>query len=125
MSTAYEYGITNIEYTEFQRLGICDEAQAGGSRLSKFPANTNVLYVGLKASDSARDCQARSQARCTAFELLPLAYFNCKLQELTRVHMGLSCEGSHVQTDCFFSCRLQRAPSRQASRPAAARHCLA
>jgi hypothetical protein len=46
---AFEYGITNIEYTEFQRLGICDEAQAGGSQLSKFPANTNVLYVGLQA----------------------------------------------------------------------------
>ena len=52
-ASAYEYGITNIEYTEFQRLGICDEAQAGGSRLSKFPANTNVLYVGLKASNAA------------------------------------------------------------------------
>ena len=45
----YEYGVTNIEYTEFKRLGIQDEAQAGGSRLSVFPANTNVLYVNLKA----------------------------------------------------------------------------
>ena len=41
--------MTNIEYTEFKRLGIQDEAQAGGSRLSVFPANTNVLYVNLKA----------------------------------------------------------------------------
>ena len=44
----FEYAVTNIEYTEFQRLGIQDEAQAGGSRLSVFPANTNVLYVNLK-----------------------------------------------------------------------------
>ena len=44
----YEYAVTNIEYTEFKRLGIQDEAQAGGSQLSVFPANTNVLYVNLK-----------------------------------------------------------------------------
>lgn len=44
----YAYGITNIEYTEFKRLGIRDEAQAEGSHLSVFPANTNVLYLGLK-----------------------------------------------------------------------------
>jgi hypothetical protein len=44
----YAYGITNIEYTEFKRLGIRDEAQCEGSHLSVFPANTNVLYLGLK-----------------------------------------------------------------------------
>ena len=44
----YEYGVTNIEYTEFKRLGIQDEAQSEGSQLSVFPANTNVLYLGLK-----------------------------------------------------------------------------
>lgn len=47
----YAYGITNIEYTEFKRLGIQDEAQCEGSQLSVFPANTNVLYLGLKVCD--------------------------------------------------------------------------
>ena len=41
--------MTNIEYTEFKRLGIADEAQCEGSALSVFPANTNVLYLDLKA----------------------------------------------------------------------------
>lgn len=49
----YAYGITNIEYTEFRRLGIRDEAQSEGSRLSVFPANTNVLYLGLKVPSSS------------------------------------------------------------------------
>lgn len=41
----YEYGVTNVEYTEFTRLGIEDKAAEGGSE-SAFPANTNILYVG-------------------------------------------------------------------------------
>lgn len=40
--------MTNVEYTEFERLGFADEQAAEGSNLSKFPANTNVLYVGLQ-----------------------------------------------------------------------------
>lgn len=43
---AYECGVTNVEYTEFQRLGISDQAVAEGSEQSAFPANTNILYVG-------------------------------------------------------------------------------
>lgn len=49
----YEYGITNIEYTEFKRLGIRDEAQSEGSHLSVFPANTNLLYLSLQAAEKA------------------------------------------------------------------------
>jgi hypothetical protein len=47
---AYEYGVTNVEYTEFERLGLSDEAVSAGSKTSVFPANTNVLYVGLQAA---------------------------------------------------------------------------
>jgi hypothetical protein len=46
----YEYGVTNIEYTEFERLGISDEAVSASSKTSVFPANTNVLFVGLGAA---------------------------------------------------------------------------
>ncbi len=49
--TTYEYGYTNIEYTEFDRLGISDQPVDGTSRRSVFPANTNVLYVGLAAAE--------------------------------------------------------------------------
>jgi len=41
------YGITNVEYTEFERLGISDEASSDGASTSLYPANTNILYVGL------------------------------------------------------------------------------
>lgn len=45
-AASHEYGVTNIEYTEFERLGISDvPTEAGGSE-SCFPANTNILYVG-------------------------------------------------------------------------------
>jgi hypothetical protein len=43
----YAYNVTNVEYTEFERLGMSDE-QAQGSPNSVLPANTNILYVSLK-----------------------------------------------------------------------------
>lgn len=51
-STAYgywEYGITCIEYTEFDKLGIADAPVLPGSMQAQYPANTNVLYVDLPA----------------------------------------------------------------------------
>lgn len=51
----YDYGLTNIEYTEFDRLGITDqplEGASGAAQLSVFPANTNVLYVDLHAAEA-------------------------------------------------------------------------
>jgi UTP---glucose-1-phosphate uridylyltransferase len=44
----FEYGVTNVEYTEFQRLGIKDQAVREGSNESAYPANTNILYVGAR-----------------------------------------------------------------------------
>lgn len=38
--------ISNVEYTEFTKYGIEDKA-VNGSNYSLFPANTNVLYLGL------------------------------------------------------------------------------
>lgn len=43
----YEYGVTCVEYTEFERLGVPDAAENGG-RVSRYPANTNILYLGLQ-----------------------------------------------------------------------------
>lgn len=39
--------ISNVEYTEFTKHGIEDKA-VNGSNHSLFPANTNVLYLGLE-----------------------------------------------------------------------------
>ena len=43
----YSYRVTNVEYTEFSRLGIEDKGASEGSEHSAFPANTNVLFLGL------------------------------------------------------------------------------
>lgn len=47
----YAYNVTNVEYTEFERLGISDKP-AENSKLSILPANTNILYVSIKVRDS-------------------------------------------------------------------------
>jgi hypothetical protein len=45
----FEYNVSNLEYTEFDRLGIEDVPRELGGATSAFPANTNVLYVRLSA----------------------------------------------------------------------------
>lgn len=45
----FEYTITNVEYTDFEKKGIQDVPDADGSRFSIFPANTNILFGHLKA----------------------------------------------------------------------------
>jgi len=47
-SNGYEYGITNIEYTQFEQHGLHDVAQEPGSPYSAFPANTNILFVDIQ-----------------------------------------------------------------------------
>lgn len=43
----YEYSVTNIEYTEFQKYGLQDIPEKSGGLYSAFPANTNLLFVDL------------------------------------------------------------------------------
>lgn len=50
----YSYRVTNVEYTEFERLGIVDSSVDEASNHSVFPANTNVLYVGLPVRQARR-----------------------------------------------------------------------
>ncbi len=45
----YIYNVTNLEYTEFEKYRFADECEEG-SEFSRFPANTNVLYISLKVS---------------------------------------------------------------------------
>jgi len=44
----YEYSTSNIEYTDFSKRGLEDAPETPGSTYSKFPANTNILFVDLK-----------------------------------------------------------------------------
>ncbi|CAI7812542.1 unnamed protein product, partial [Closterium sp. NIES-53] len=50
---SWAYGLTCIEYTEFEKLGISDAPVAPGSSRSKYPANTNVLFADLHAVEMA------------------------------------------------------------------------
>lgn len=42
------YAITNIEYTDFKRFGIIDTPIYAKSPYSKYPSNTNILFIDLK-----------------------------------------------------------------------------
>ena len=55
----YSYGISNVEYTVLAQHGISDEPVAPGSTESRYPANTNVLYIGL---EKVRDALLSSPA---------------------------------------------------------------
>lgn len=45
--SGFSYTLTNIEYCDFQAYNIQDEPAIPGGRFSKFPSNTNLLFVDL------------------------------------------------------------------------------
>lgn len=49
---AVRYTLTNIEYTDFQKHGLEDRPVSQGSPFSRFPSNTNILFVDLKRVES-------------------------------------------------------------------------
>lgn len=59
----YTYNVTNVEYTEFDRLGVADECLEG-SQYSRYPANTNVLYIGLEVSLPLQSIQSFPVCGC-------------------------------------------------------------
>ncbi|KAJ0909462.1 putative UTP--glucose-1-phosphate uridylyltransferase [Helianthus annuus] len=46
----WTYGVSCIEYTEFDKFGIADGSSSDCLQ-TEFPANTNILYVDLKAAE--------------------------------------------------------------------------
>jgi len=65
----HAYNVTNVEYTEFEKQGICDVPAAPGSQYSCFPANTNVLYVGLKVLNHAACCTLLDLIRAVMMQI--------------------------------------------------------
>lgn len=57
----HTYNVTNVEYTEFEKMGICDVPNAPGSQYSRFPANTNVLYVNMKVGGAVGASEGPAQ----------------------------------------------------------------
>ncbi len=45
----FKYTLTNIEYCDFKKFGIHDTPEYPGSLYSKFPSNTNILFVDIEA----------------------------------------------------------------------------
>lgn len=52
LENGYEYKITNIEYTELLKKGIEDCSSDEHSKFSKYPANTNILFVDIKGIEA-------------------------------------------------------------------------
>ncbi len=52
-SGSYEYCITNVEYTEFEKRGVHDHPLEKNSPYSAFPSNTNILFASLNAIEGA------------------------------------------------------------------------
>ncbi|KAG8644869.1 hypothetical protein MANES_10G010100v8 [Manihot esculenta] len=48
----WAYGLSCIEYTEFDKFGITSGACYSNSLQAEFPANTNILYVDLSSVES-------------------------------------------------------------------------
>jgi hypothetical protein len=69
-----EYVMTNVEYTEFEKLGMSDVPLEEGSATSAFPANTNILYVGLEAAQTA----VERAVQAGGSDVLPGLIFNLK-----------------------------------------------
>ncbi|MBA3722496.1 MAG: UTP--glucose-1-phosphate uridylyltransferase [Parachlamydiaceae bacterium] len=53
ISNAYEYCLTNIEYTDFARQGIGETPATPGSPYSKFPTNTNIIFADIPSIQRA------------------------------------------------------------------------
>ncbi|CAN6587679.1 unnamed protein product [Malus baccata var. baccata] len=48
----WAYGLSCIEYTEFDKFGIADGPRSRNRLQAEFPANTNILYVDLPSAES-------------------------------------------------------------------------
>ena len=84
-SRSYSYGISNVEYTVLQQRGISDEPVAPGSSESAYPANTNVLYIGL---EKIRDALRSS----------PRGAFPGLLVNLSKPAHPNGCKGGRLET---------------------------
>ncbi|XVE99805.1 hypothetical protein REPUB_Repub03eG0232900 [Reevesia pubescens] len=47
----WAYGLSSIEYTEFDKFGIISGPPSPDSLQAEFPANTNILYVDLPSAE--------------------------------------------------------------------------
>ncbi|KAL6841388.1 hypothetical protein ACP4OV_028906 [Aristida adscensionis] len=85
----WSYGITCIEYTEFEKYGIPEPAVITGSSQVSYPANTNILYVDLQAVE---EVGSRKNASC-----LPGMVLNLKKAVSYMDHLGFDAAGGRLE----------------------------
>ena len=104
--------MSNIEYTEFERLGITDTPREMGSPsgASAFPANTNLLYVDLAALGSALDSGPQA---CFPGMLVNLSKPAASFGSAAPQRGGrLECSMQNL-ADCLPDCFADRLPREQ------------
>uniref|UniRef100_A0A0E0HFS4 UGP3-like C-terminal hexapeptide repeats domain-containing protein n=1 Tax=Oryza nivara TaxID=4536 RepID=A0A0E0HFS4_ORYNI len=90
----WAYGITCIEYTEFEKYGIPEPTVTNGSLQANYPANTNILYVDLQA---AEEVGSRKNASC-----LPGMVLNLKKAVSYLDHLGFELLLEAGELDTFI-----------------------
>ncbi|CAN6332751.1 unnamed protein product [Urochloa humidicola] len=88
----WSYGITCIEYTEFEKYGIPEPTVTTGSSQVSYPANTNILYVDLQAVE---EVGSRKNASC-----LPGMVLNLKKAVSYVDHLGFECSAAGGRLEC-------------------------
>ncbi|KAF3330620.1 UDP-sugar [Carex littledalei] len=88
----WEYGISCIEYTEFEKYGITDSSISHRSLQVNYPANTNILYVDLRAAEGVGSSR---NASC-----LPGMVLNLKKKISYADHLGFECSASGGRLEC-------------------------
>ncbi|KAG2723949.1 hypothetical protein I3760_02G194800 [Carya illinoinensis] len=99
----WTYGLSCIEYTEFDKFGITNGPLSPESLQARFPANTNILYVDLHSAELAGSSENENS--------LPGMVLNIKKPVVYVDHFGkqqsvsggrLECTMQNI-ADSFFS----------------------
>ncbi|XP_020583179.1 UTP--glucose-1-phosphate uridylyltransferase 3, chloroplastic isoform X2 [Phalaenopsis equestris] len=88
----WTYGLTCIEYTEFEKYDIKDVPVSLNSLQAGFPANTNILYVDLRAAEEVGSSKSRS--------CLPGMVLNIKKPVTYVDHLGIQHSVSGGRIEC-------------------------
>ncbi|KAG6578459.1 UTP--glucose-1-phosphate uridylyltransferase 3, chloroplastic, partial [Cucurbita argyrosperma subsp. sororia] len=99
----WEYGLSCIEYTEFEKYGITEGSHSPVSLQESFPANTNILYVDLHSVESVMSSNSEKSLPGMVLNLKkPVAYFD----QFGRKHSvsggRLECTMQNI-ADSFFN----------------------
>ncbi|XP_042512379.1 UTP--glucose-1-phosphate uridylyltransferase 3, chloroplastic isoform X2 [Macadamia integrifolia] len=88
----WAYGLSCIEYTEFDKYGITDGPISSDSLQEEFPANTNILYIDLP---SAEKVGSSKNITC-----LPGMVLNLKKKFFYVDHLGIEHSVSGGRLEC-------------------------